>query len=517
MSERPAARGPALLALVLLLAGLAHAWIHWQPPLSGRFRFGFVGQNAARYSLAGRNYVRNGFTAGLGAPDFTPGEPGARRRFLYLHHPPLAPLAVGASFALFGESERSAALPFLAAGLLSAVLVFLVARRCMNAFGAGAAALLFASAPMTGIYGAHVDPQGPLLTASLLAATWSYLRFREHGRALDRALIFAFIVAGLGADWPAAFAALLLPFADRARAEGRADPGLRALPLAALGCGLLFAIWIGLMGRFPAAELFDAAGVRSPFALLAEGPAEIAREVGQFVSNLSRLFGLPLLAFVALGAVPELRRAAQAGANLRAALVVLGGTGAAHVLLFPQGAFVHDYWTFLLLPAAALLGGAALAGLASWIGERRGAALGLGAALALLGLAAYLGSRETRAWFWRPQQEAETLAAFGETLRDRVRAEECVLTNAPVNTVRADLLYYPAFTYYADRIVRGGVRSYADLERAEREDGPFRRFLYVQSRDVDELALFAELERRGFPKHTLSVLGSTLFLYDLGG
>ncbi|MFG0317327.1 MAG: hypothetical protein ACF8XB_08645, partial [Planctomycetota bacterium JB042] len=72
------AGGAKLLGLALLVGGLALAAWRMAPGLEAPFGPGFFGANAARYSIAGRNYDRHGFLAHLGAPDFTPGDPGDR-------------------------------------------------------------------------------------------------------------------------------------------------------------------------------------------------------------------------------------------------------------------------------------------------------------------------------------------------------------------------------------------------------------------------------------------------------
>lgn len=512
-------RGLGIVGLLLLIVGLAHAGWRMAAGLDGTFRSGFLGANPARYAIAGRNYDRHGFTAHLGAADFTPGAAADRPPALYLHHPPGAPLLVGLSFRLLGVSERSATLPFYVVGLLALLVLYGLARRCLTGVGAGAAVAMAAAAPMTGVYGGHVDPQGPLLVIFLLAAVWLHLRARASGSARDRWLAALAILGGLLVDWPAGSLALFLALLSlRDGGDGARVGGRRAWHLPTLA-GLFFLgylAWMVAIGCSPIEDLLKAAGVRTALPLAEASTAQVAAQAGRAGGWFVTMMTPPLLGLAGLGLLPWIRRrAARPTGDLEVAAVALGATGLLHVMMFPQGALIHDYWTFLLLPPLALLAGAAVEALRRPAASRGGEGFQWVVVFGLVLSVFWCGDRATRELIRGTETEQrEVDAALGRLVREQTRPHERVLTNLDrFNPVRTTLLVVPQFTYYADRALRGAVRTEADHARAVAEEGEFDVYLHVPL-GAEEPPLVTALRARGAPA-VAEVLGLRVEFFRL--
>jgi hypothetical protein len=120
------------------------------------------------------------------------------------HHPPLLPMVLAASFAVFGASVWAARLVTFALVLLSVVLLYLVTRRLYDAVVAGWACLLFATQPYLGGFAQSVLSE-PLAIALVLAAMFYLVRFRESSRAYHYFLFVAAAILSLTARQLAIF------------------------------------------------------------------------------------------------------------------------------------------------------------------------------------------------------------------------------------------------------------------------------------------------------------------------
>ncbi len=508
----PVRSAAPFVSALLLVAAVVLTGIQTRTALSGEFRFDFLGHNAARYAQCGRNFAKNGFTATGLAPDMTPGDPGDRPRMLYLHHPPLAPWLVGVSFALFGESEKNATLPFYGLGLLVPVLVFLVGRRTLSGIGPGAAALIAAAAPMTGFYGAHVDPQGPVLVAPLLLMTIAALFVRARRRGAMPRLCIATAVALL-ADWPAVYFALFLPLADRFR--GGSVLGRRAWAPAVISALFLLAFyaWIVALGRSPMEEWISSATVRLASGIDAGGAHELGSAALAALVSFEKLTPWPIVLLALLAFVPGMLQRSEDAARrtrLDVTLWIWFGVGLGHVLLFPQGALIHDYWTFLLLPPLAFAGAAVLESARARVEAKAGDGFAFAVSCGVLVVLAVLGYRATERLY--VERCDEWPSRLGHALREMTRPQQSVMTNGPYNTVSTQLLAKPEFTWASDRRVRGGVTTAEQLAAAQREEGPFDAYFYLTTNPpppvVKELLSDA-------PSRTINIDGFKAVLFEL--
>lgn len=523
-------RAPRFLLLVLVLGGLAHLYLALSPTTEGPFRLAFVHHNAARYAIAGRNYARNGFSPHLAAPDLTPGKRGAEDApRLYLHHPPLAPWICGFALAHGEEKESTVQRPFLWIGLLVPLALFLLARRVLAGAGPAIAAALAAVIPMSGLYGGHVDPQGPIVLISLALQVGFYVRYRQtrsKGALLGIALS---ALLGLLSDWTAAYPLGLFPIVERllAKREGREprfDRALLGLAVLPVLFFMAYIAWIVAIGLAPGAALFHGAGVRTLTGLLAQGGDMSAQLKAALVSQSQafvRLFSIPLLALaLPVLLIPALRRfaAGDRARDLGVALFVLVSCGVIHIVLFPQGALVHDYWTYLFVLPLPLAAAGLIEAIRLRAAQREGEGFGVLLTLLAVGYIGYGGWKTTHATI--AAQEATQLphAFVGKAFRQLARPDQRVLTNLPMyNSARSDLLEHPEITWYSDRILRGKILSVADLERARQEEGSFDRFVYVIPTGSLEDPLFRWLQDNARQVQDLKLDAARFVTFDLPG
>lgn len=142
------------------------------------------------------------------------------------HHPPLLPISLAPSYAIFGVSVFAARMTVLAFFVLSVVLLYTLVNRVYDEEVAGWACLLFASSPIIGLYAQRVLSELPTI-AVVLGALNALVRFRDSSRFRDYLL---FVVLALGSlasrqlavfMWPA-YIALLVTQGGWSRMTGRA-------------------------------------------------------------------------------------------------------------------------------------------------------------------------------------------------------------------------------------------------------------------------------------------------------
>ena len=409
---------------------------------------------------------------------------------VYAHHPPAVAMVVAMAFDLAGVSENAArALPALA----TLVALVLLARLVTRVSGPREAALTVLAAvamPMVSIYGAHIDVQGmPVLCASMLVVL-SYMHWLRGG-SIGPLLLSAFVASAF--DWYGLYA----PAACAAH-MWFTRPTRRATAIGLLlYTGALTAVWVAWLLSLPGvtpAELAAASGPRGSAALLREAD-ELPRALAGWWDATSALMpGWPLLLLVALlvmagrlGRVPEPPATEARPIGPRGLLALLLLPPLVHGLLFPAGMLQHGYWLFGLPFGLALGVALALRPLRS--------AVALAAVLLLLP-AGVAGAHRLLA------ESDQVPVLMGRALLAHAAPAEPVLTNYAVNPFvpgRDDdswLLMLPEVTFYADRIVRGGIREAAELDAALRRRPDAAWFLAVPWPEPPSAGLSAALAER---------------------
>lgn len=447
-----------------------------------------LGYGGAFFSIAARNYLRYGYLATGLLPVITPAGPPSPPVY-YTHHPPLFGLAVSASFAVFGEHEWSARLVPLSCSAVSLGLLFHLARRF---YGERVALLTLAIAttlPLDAHLAAHVDVQGSMLLALVLAAITSLAHAHYAGSvgwftlaACTDWPAFYLPVLLVAGPWPFAaprprrFVAFLLAYAAvlflalaGALSQPHGSPlavftllGQRALNLRS-DAGVPFSLW-GWFQVVPGQYLWTLCT-----------PAALAGTLVWSVWRIPTLLGRPH---------PE-----------RLALLLLS-FGVLHIVLGFQGAFQHEYWSTYLRAGVPLVCALLVERLARATARAWQRALAMAGALVLLmgsGLhtTLELGARPLSA---RALDADYTPVELAAAIRSCTPAGAAALTS--------DYYGEPATFFYADRPFALGVVGVRDLRRALRRpayDVPGGAGRYASPTAAPRCFVLPTLHERYFP------------------
>lgn len=467
----------ALLAIVLFAAGfrgllLDRPFSH-NPEGVGCF-----------YGQLARNYLRYPIRQTKGLPVMTIGRVEGVRPTFYAHHPPLVPLLIAGSYALFGQGDWQTRLPTacFTVGCV-ALLYWLLARRRRPRAGIFAAAL-FAAAPITLFYGGQPDVVGTQLNFFILLSIAAYTHFLARPGVRRLVLLcLAFLPAAL-TDWPAFFLVPVLlghflwtcrvrartaePLPqDGATEAGRQERSWRPVLLMLIFCVVATVYFAG-------AYLHIVFGADQPFDWIIK---EVQRRsnagegdrgavtaamwlAGIWRHNLARHTIILLLLGFSWLVVFGFRR----GVNPATTIVRLALAWAAlHILVGRQGVYVHDWWWWPLTPGLALAAGLLVDELTDAVSiERRRT---VSAALAVLYVAfatwtsatilpRYFSDRYTRGGVSFSTRE------FGEAIRLAAPNNR----NAPVLIAYNDTYDLPLW-YYGDRPLRFNVWDPYTLEQ----------------------------------------------------
>jgi 4-amino-4-deoxy-L-arabinose transferase-like glycosyltransferase len=240
--------------------------------------------------------------------------------------------------------------------LLGLVLFYALMTRLFDRGIARFASLLYATFPMFAYFGRNVTHEAPTLFYGLALIT-SYVQWRggsAHRRWWAAAMVASIVVGG-AYGWPMFLLAALL-FGMDWLSRRRFDPrlfGLLATP-AVLTLAAVLAQIAWFWGSL--AELDAMFNYRRDVgaSVNASLPEWFDRLVLYYAGHG---FGKALIALLPLAVAFLAFRLYRERFSQRAMIVtVLGTWGLAHVLLFLQGAYMHLYWQFYLIPfvAAAL-------------------------------------------------------------------------------------------------------------------------------------------------------------------
>jgi len=295
-----------------------------------------LGTAGAFFSIAARNYLAYGYRATGFLPAVTAEGPPSPIE-LYTNHPPLVPLLVSASFALFGEQEWAARLVPLVASLVSlALLTYLAARF----YGRRVALLTLAVAttlPLDAHLAAHVDVQGSVLLAVVLA-TIVALAAERYGLAI------AGLTVGALVDWPALYLPVLLALAPWPFAHPRPRRFVLGLVAYAVVLFVVIATWLSGPAAVVVLLRDRAFSFHADDGRLFDLAGWLRLVVGTYLGTLCT----PVVLLVALAwlvaRVPAIVRRPHPD-RLALFLLLFGVT---HMIVGFQGAYQHEFWAHYL-------------------------------------------------------------------------------------------------------------------------------------------------------------------------
>ena len=393
----------------------------------------------------------------------------------YLHHPPLVPLLSAASIALLGDSELSVRLVSVIATLLTAALLYRLARRSLDRRGGLLCALLFLSYPSTIMFGRK--PGYEALTLCLIVlGLWLYVRYREARSGLRLITLLGAVALGGLSDWAAYLlpgALLVLEFANRHGQRPIDIPlvaGLALVPSIVL-CTFLYSIWL-----VDPASVLDLthqglayAGLFSPDGTVVTNIKEarieftLSEYLFRIVGNFDRGFGLMTLLMATLGLVAIRNLPAIRGHVFVLAFAVL-----LTLLVFWRSLYFHLWWLQLLAAPLALLGASAVQALQAGFRtlpamQRRGTdvatllAVLISLAIGMMYNVRALGNEQIRVLPEHLRENPDFIPELGRRLGALTAPGERVLTNLGAVASSIANPYARILPYYARRGIEAGV------------------------------------------------------------
>jgi len=503
--------GVLLLIAALIYSGwmMSHGMGAIQPNADSEarakpFQHDYLGRNGARYAMMARNVLRCDMSKACYAPllnaegEVTP-DP-------YLHHPPLLSWVLALVFSIFGETENNARMvPYLFT-LLNIVLIFILGRSIAGgAIGGGVCALMAASLPITSYYGAHIDVQGSPLVFCILACVLCYKAWLRSEAKRWLVLCCIFLAVGTMFDWPALYLCLLLPLHFYMTGKDDGVTFKKALiktsPILITGfCFFVSLIaWLSLASKAKGTSLLESLMVRmfspdnDPGLYNIESSWKFILDTikDYWLEFTPSLYPWPFLLLVVialiLGRFPNAREGECRRGRLTRLFLYLG---VLHLVLFPFGVLFHDYWVFLLMPWVALTASLALLRTYRITRSKKGIIKGAGVILPVLmicalPLAGYTYSIE------RFERINIYHYFFGDTINKKTNPGEAVLTNYQCNPPKPGtddgyVLMQPACAYYADRVLRGLIRTRDGFEKMIEKRDDFTWFFFIKQLAVED-------------------------------
>jgi hypothetical protein len=455
--DPPLSTGRANALFALLLASCAII-------LAYQVNEAFVGKhegwNGAVYSLAAGNYLAHGMDTKLGV--VLNGDDVPPAAFLYYtNHPPLLPMVVAGSFAIFGPHEWAARLVPILFTLVSLILIWRIGVFVRGqAFGLLAVAI-FAFVPMNAFYGRMVDHEA-LVLAFVLGALFCYLRWRADAAPGWLAGSLGLLALAMATGWPGYYMAGFLPVHHLLTERGtRRDRRVLLYPLlafAAFAVFLLHVQWLRGGGGLDELVRQFATRTSAHTADFTEGGASRFSWPGfamLWAARAYKLFTLPVLIVAAFALWDMLCDRGGPHARSHGVALLLAVFAATHLVLFRQGAWVHEYWGFYLSAPLAWLAAGGVLGLMRERTTPR---------LIVLFMLLFLGAAlpRMRALY---AADDERVMAFATLAATHTRSGELISTN--------DGFVKPQVTWYAKRdVIETPLWSAAALEDTLRSRAP---------------------------------------------
>ena len=340
-----------------------------------------LGTAAGFFGIAARNYPGYGYLANRLVPIVTPDGPPSPP-VVYANHPPLVPLLVSASFAVFGEREWAARLVPLAAAFASLALLGILAARVHGTRVAVLTLAIATTLPLDAHLAAHVDVQGSVLLAAVLAFLMAVARQR-HAAALGWFTLAALV------DWPAFYLPPLLALAPWPFATPRPRRFVIVLVAYAALLFVLITTWLAGPQAIVALVRDRALSFRADDGRAFDAAGWLDLVVGTYLWQLCTPVVFLLVVAWLVTRVPVLVRRPHPD---RLALFLVA-FGVVHMLIGFQGAYQHEFWAHYLRAGVPLVCALAIDRVASWLPPgwaRRAVLAGLLAAVMVAGVAGTL-------------------------------------------------------------------------------------------------------------------------------
>lgn len=339
----------------------------------------FIGQhdwNGVVYGQQAKNFFRFGylplkFGATLATFNTSPDE----RKYL-IHYTPVLPVLISFAYRIFGVSEASTRIVPVITSLASVFLVVLLGKELIS-FRAGIiAGALMAVTPMFIYYGKNPVHEIVLLPFALLAF-YSYKRFLKTGQKVWWDILLFASISAMLVGWPGYYVTCLI-FIHGVLLQPKARIKFFQLPLIAVMLLTIFFFHSIILSSQAVGDLRNIFFARlggSSIGLIDFLTKELRYSINLFTATLLLLsmvwilsvipgFFRKILSFLRkqgsavipanAGIYSDIDSGSRSGMTRGVILLLLGIFGLAHILIFRQAGYYHEYLLFPLLPFIAL-------------------------------------------------------------------------------------------------------------------------------------------------------------------
>ncbi len=425
------------------------------------------------YGLLARNYWRYDPRPTLGVPVMSMGI--VEKPTLYPNHPPLVPLLIAGVFGVAGYTEYSndfppdwlVRLPTVPFTLGCVTMLWWMLRRRASPRAGLLAAAIFASMPMTLVYGGLVDVIGSQLDFFILLTIAAYLRFYQQPAGANFGLVCAAFVPAALTDWPAFFVLPVLCGHFALTRPMRQWIWIGAISVFGIVCFILLYMQVVAAGgewtwmvRLVQKRAFSSVTDAKVTFSIADwlGGAVLGHAVNRHT------WPVMILAVGWVVWAASRWRKPVPGASVAGILL---GWAFLHILIGRQGVLVHDWWWWPLTPGVAVAAGLMIDSLFRFIDRRADAEL---FTASLVGLLAIFAGWTTWAAF--SELDSPARIAQNEWNYSIVEIGKIIRDSAPPNSVvlLAESDQTLSLWYYADRPLRYQIWDLPTLNR-RLEDG----------------------------------------------
>ncbi|HEX8727038.1 MAG TPA: glycosyltransferase family 39 protein, partial [Ktedonobacterales bacterium] len=275
---------------------------------------------------------------------------GPAHPVLYGDHPALLGLTIAGSLLLFGFHFWAVRLVPIVFTLLALLLFYRLMTLLFNVRIATFASLLFSTFPIAAFYGRDVAHEAPTLCCELGMAL-CYVLWRRSGRNGWLLGVAGCVALGGAYGWPMLFFAWIL-FALDALVRRRVHWRL-ALATAALSTVVftLVLVQIAWVSGWSLSHLSSKLAERSGSYGADSGVFQAYYWLKYILHHNFFDFGPWTMLALPVALVFLWRQFRREGLSPRIQMIALFGLGGVtHILVFRDGAYVHDYWQFYLIP-----------------------------------------------------------------------------------------------------------------------------------------------------------------------
>ena len=467
------------------------------------------GFDGAFYSIIARNYVRYGWLNFKFAQilDAGPLDPNS---IPYYNHPPLLPILVSISFKLFSIHEWSAKLVPIIFSVTSIIVLYLLVRKIWSERVALFSCFFMSLMPMASYYGQELSPEGNIILFSFLLTIYYYILYLESPRARYLYLMILSFLFGALTDWPAFYAVPLLSLHYLLFSSNtKKHKSFFIFPIFGCFLFLLFLYYIHTIADsfYPFFYLLFHRASSYASDLDLTQTFTLIQWFKEISLNIRKLYTLPILILSLIWLVSFITKLIKRQ-NFAQDLVViiLLLFGLIHIFLGRQGAWIHEYWSALLIPGLAISAALPLDKFYNFISRPGGYVFYLksGFYLSLLIFLVYCTATLYSLYQSDEYYPKEYWYNFGTAINKSSEFNEGILTSEEA--------WWPMAQFYADRNLQGDVTNLSLYYKIYNTNNSqkYRYFFLPQAHQIRYGALYGFLAEAFNSK-----IKNGFFIFDL--